>query len=47
MVMALPHGDVETVVRTLGIYALIFGLLVVLVASVFRRDLGKGSAALT
>jgi uncharacterized membrane protein HdeD (DUF308 family) len=47
MVMALPHGDVETVVRTLGIYALIFGLLVVLVASLFRRDMGRGSAALT
>lgn len=47
MVMALPHGDIDAVVRTLGIYALIFGLLVVLVASVFRRDMGRGSAALS
>jgi len=46
MVMALPHGDVDAVVRTLGIYALIFGLLVMLVASLFRRDMGRGSAAL-
>jgi uncharacterized membrane protein HdeD (DUF308 family) len=47
MVIALPHGDADVVVRTLGVYALVFGVIVVLVASVFRRDMGRGSAALT
>ena len=45
VVLALPHGDTDAVVRTLGIYALVFGVLVVLVARLFRHDMGGGSRA--
>ena len=40
VVLALPHGATDAVVRTLGIYALVFGVLVVLVARLFRHDMG-------
>lgn len=41
-----PLFDVDSVLRALGVYAIVFGLLVFFVAFVFRRDMGKGSAAL-
>jgi uncharacterized membrane protein HdeD (DUF308 family) len=46
MVMALPHGDTDVVVRTLGVYALVFGMLTILVASLFRHDAHRSSGAL-